>query len=111
MRLGILMFCALIATGVFAVVLFSTWRAHRRISPEACSRQSLAMELTWAVIPCLIIVAAALPAVIAAGEEGASELRVLVRQERTTELWTRKSRSAPADDPGAAIRSHSYESP
>jgi heme/copper-type cytochrome/quinol oxidase subunit 2 len=65
MRLSILILCALVAAGVFAVMFFALWRSHRRASPAACSRQSLAMELVWAAIPCLMIVAAAIPAVIA----------------------------------------------
>ena len=65
MRRIMLILCALIAGGVFAAMFFAIWRSHRRASPAPSYRQSLASELVWAAIPCLIVVAAAFPAVAA----------------------------------------------
>ena len=62
MRLVILIVCALVAVGVFATMFVAIWSSHRAASP---SRQSLAVELVWAAIPCLMIIVAAIPAVIA----------------------------------------------
>jgi len=76
-RLTILILCALIAAGVFAVMFFALWRSHRRASPGACFRQSFATELMWAAIPCLMILAAASPAVIAIATGSAPESRAL----------------------------------
>ena len=72
MRRIILILCALIAAGVFAAMFFVIWSSHRRASPAPSYRESLASELVWAAIPCLIIVAAAFPAVaaIALGSAG-----------------------------------------
>jgi heme/copper-type cytochrome/quinol oxidase subunit 2 len=77
MRLSILILCALIAAGVFAVMFLAIWRSRRRASPAAGPRQSLAMELMWAAIPCLTIVAAAFPAIIANAAGNAGDSRAL----------------------------------
>ncbi len=66
MRLVILGMCALVATGVFAAMFVSIWSTrHRDDAHPPALRQSVAMELVWAAIPCLMILAAAVPAVIA----------------------------------------------
>jgi len=65
MRLVILMVCALVAAGVFATMFLAIWSSHRAAPPAPAFRQSLASELVWAAIPCLMIVVAAIPAVIA----------------------------------------------
>ena len=65
MRLAILTMCMLVAAGVFATMFLAIWRSHRDASHARSSRQSLWLELVWAAIPCLMIVAAATPAVIA----------------------------------------------
>jgi heme/copper-type cytochrome/quinol oxidase subunit 2 len=66
MRLVVMGMCALVAIGVFAAMFVSIWSTHRAsgAAPTAF-RQSFAMELAWAAIPCLMILAAAVPAVIA----------------------------------------------
>jgi len=65
MRLTILTMCALISAGVFATMLLSIRNARLNdLCPDAV-RQSLAVELVWAAIPWLMIVAAALPAATA----------------------------------------------
>lgn len=65
MRLLILILCALVAAGIFATMFLAIWSSHATASPAPTLRQSLASELVWAAIPCLMIVAAAIPAVIA----------------------------------------------
>ena len=65
MRLAILTMCILVAAGVFATMLLSIWSSRRDASHPPSFRQNLAAELVWAAIPCLMIAAAAIPAVIA----------------------------------------------
>jgi heme/copper-type cytochrome/quinol oxidase subunit 2 len=58
--------CALVAIGVFAAMFVSIWSTRRATAAAPTAlRQSFAMELVWAAIPCLMILAAAVPAVIA----------------------------------------------
>jgi heme/copper-type cytochrome/quinol oxidase subunit 2 len=66
MRLLLTGSCALVAAGVFATMFISIWSTRRSaaVTPTAW-RQSFAMELVWAAIPCLMMIAAAIPAVIA----------------------------------------------
>ena len=56
--------CALLAAGVFGAVVLATVRAHGTDDRAPCFRQSIVAELVWAAIPCLIVIAAALPAAI-----------------------------------------------
>ena len=65
MRVAILMICALFAAGVFATILVSIWSSHREGARPASLRQTLAAELVWAAIPCLMVLAAAIPAALA----------------------------------------------
>ena len=65
MRFVILGMCALFAAGVFAAMFLSIWSTRRAPTAPSAFRQSLATELVWASIPCLMILAAAIPAVIA----------------------------------------------
>ena len=62
MRLLILTLCVLVGVGVFATMFLSIWSSRRG---ETSVHQSQVAELVWAAIPCLIIVAAAIPAVMA----------------------------------------------
>jgi heme/copper-type cytochrome/quinol oxidase subunit 2 len=64
MRLVILGVCALVAAGVFAAMFLAIWRTRRAPAAPTAFRQSFATELVWAVIPCLMVLAAAAPAVI-----------------------------------------------
>jgi len=65
MRLVVMGMCALIAAGVFAAMFVSIWSTRRAPAAPTALRQSLAAELVWAAIPCLMMLAAAVPAVIA----------------------------------------------
>ena len=65
MRLVILTLCALVALGVFATMFLAIWSSRRDGSRPPSHRENLAMELVWAAIPCLMIAAATIPAVIA----------------------------------------------
>jgi heme/copper-type cytochrome/quinol oxidase subunit 2 len=65
MRLVILGMCALVAAGVFAAMFLAIWSTRRAPAAPTAFRQSFATELVWAAIPCLMMLAAAIPAVIA----------------------------------------------
>jgi len=65
MRVVILAMCGLIAGGVFVTMLLSLWGTR---CVDGCTqplRQSAVSELVWAAIPCLMVIAAAIPAVLA----------------------------------------------
>lgn len=74
MRLILLALCMLGAVGVFAAILSATWRSHRIAAPSKSSDRSVATELMWAAIPCLMIVAAATPAVIGVARSNVGDL-------------------------------------
>jgi len=65
MRVVIFGICALVAAGVFATMLLTIWSTSRATDDGHRFRQSAVIEIVWAAIPCLIIIAAALPAAIA----------------------------------------------
>jgi heme/copper-type cytochrome/quinol oxidase subunit 2 len=65
MRVILLEMCALVVAGVFTAMFLAVWSARRAASCTASFRQSFVTELVWAAIPCLMMVAAAIPAVIA----------------------------------------------
>lgn len=65
MRLVVLTICTLVAAGVFATMFVSLWSSRRDPSRPQTFAQSLASELVWIAIPCLMMLAAAIPAVIA----------------------------------------------
>ena len=65
MRLAILMMCSVVTAGVFAAMFLALWSSRREDSHPSSFRQNLTAELVWAAIPCLIFLAAAIPAVIA----------------------------------------------
>ena len=77
MRFAILTLCALVALGVFATMFAAIWSSRRDGSDAPSARQHLATELVWAAIPCLMIVAAAIPAVIAIAAPSAGDSRAL----------------------------------
>lgn len=62
MRVIILGVCVIVAASVFAV-MFRTLLTFRRSGKPRYFHRSAAMELIWAAIPCLILVACAVPAV------------------------------------------------
>jgi heme/copper-type cytochrome/quinol oxidase subunit 2 len=66
MRLVVIGMCALVAAGVFAAMFVSIWSTrHPDAAHPSALRRNIAVELVWAAIPCLMILAAAVPAVIA----------------------------------------------
>ena len=72
MRFVILGMCALVAAGVFAAMFVSVWSTRRAPTAATAFRQSFARELVWTAIPCLMMLAAAIPAVIAIASEHTS---------------------------------------
>ena len=70
MRLAILMMGTLLAAGIFAAMFLAIWSSRRDGSRLPTFRETLAAELVWAAIPCLMIVAAAIPAVVAIMQNG-----------------------------------------
>jgi len=85
MRLIILTLCALVALGVFATMFLSIWSSRRGDTGHPSARQNVAAELVGAAIPCLIIVAAAIPAVIAISTSSLSESQALSGDSLKTE--------------------------
>jgi heme/copper-type cytochrome/quinol oxidase subunit 2 len=65
MRLFIVGMCFVVAAGVFAAMFLSIWSSRGTADRAAAFAQSIASELVWAAIPCLMILAAAIPAVVA----------------------------------------------
>jgi heme/copper-type cytochrome/quinol oxidase subunit 2 len=65
MRRVILEMCAPLAAGLLAAMLLSIWSTNRAPTTQPSSRRRIAAELVWAAIPCLMLLAAAVPAVIA----------------------------------------------
>jgi heme/copper-type cytochrome/quinol oxidase subunit 2 len=65
MRVFILGMCALFAGGVFIAILLSIWSSRRSGDRGPALRQGIVAELVWAAIPCLMVIAAAIPAAIA----------------------------------------------
>jgi heme/copper-type cytochrome/quinol oxidase subunit 2 len=65
MRVVILGLCTLLAGGVFIAILLSTWSSRRSADRAPEFRQAMVTELLWAAIPCLMVIAAAIPAAIA----------------------------------------------
>jgi heme/copper-type cytochrome/quinol oxidase subunit 2 len=65
MRLVILGMCSVVTIGVFVAMFLSIWSTRGAADRAAAFVQSAASELVWAAIPCLMILAAAIPAVMA----------------------------------------------
>ena len=65
MRLALLMMCSVVTAGVYAAMFLAIWSSRRQDSRPPFFRQNLAVEVVWAAIPCLIVLAAAIPAAIA----------------------------------------------
>jgi heme/copper-type cytochrome/quinol oxidase subunit 2 len=65
MRVAVLIMCRLIAAGVLVAMYLSVWST--RNDPERADgyRKHVAAELVWTSIPILILIAAAVPAVVA----------------------------------------------
>jgi heme/copper-type cytochrome/quinol oxidase subunit 2 len=65
MRLVVMGMCALVTAGVFSAMFVSIWSTRRAPASSTAFRQGFATEVVWVAIPCLIMLAAAIPAVIA----------------------------------------------
>jgi heme/copper-type cytochrome/quinol oxidase subunit 2 len=61
MRIIFLMMCATAAAGVFVTMACAVW-AYRRANGPPYFHQRVVVELVWVAIPCLMLVAFALPA-------------------------------------------------
>lgn len=65
MRGSILVVCSLVAGGAFLLMFFSLWNSRNDRQPGLIFRQHIALELIWATVPLLMLVAAAVPAALA----------------------------------------------
>jgi len=65
MRIFVLGMCALVAAGVFATMFLSIWSTRRTCNETQRISQSIVSEFVWMLIPCLMMIAAVIPAVIA----------------------------------------------
>jgi cytochrome c oxidase subunit II len=65
MRIMIFEMSALLAAGVFGVMLLSIWSTRGSADRAPSFHQSIVAELVWTLIPCLMVTAAAIPAAIA----------------------------------------------
>jgi heme/copper-type cytochrome/quinol oxidase subunit 2 len=66
MRYVILALGGLVAGGVFLAMYRAIWNANDDSERSPAFRQRIVSELIWATIPILMLLAAALPAVMAA---------------------------------------------
>jgi len=104
MRVFVFALCALFTLGIFVTMLLSIWSTRDRREAQLLARQSLVGELVWAAIPCLMIVAAAIPAGVAiltpslAAPRKLPPLSVPARGATGADAAQRRSvRSGPAD--------------
>jgi heme/copper-type cytochrome/quinol oxidase subunit 2 len=65
MRIFVLGMCALVAAGVFVTMFLSIWSSRRTCEETQRLSQSAISEFVWMLIPCLMMIAAAIPAAIA----------------------------------------------
>jgi heme/copper-type cytochrome/quinol oxidase subunit 2 len=65
MQLVILGMCSVVGAGVFAAMFLAIWSTRRATPSSSAFGQSFASELVWAAIPCLMLLAAAIPMVMA----------------------------------------------
>jgi heme/copper-type cytochrome/quinol oxidase subunit 2 len=65
MRVVILAMCALFAGAVFVTIFLATWSSRRASDRGGHFHQSAVIEFVWVAIPCLMVIAAAIPAAIA----------------------------------------------
>ena len=96
MRLLMMILCVLVAVGVFATMFLSIW-SSRHGGGASAARQSVAAELVWAAIPCLMIVAAAIPAITAVATSSSDNSPVFSGSSLDTKpLKPERTMSAPA---------------
>jgi cytochrome c oxidase subunit 2 len=56
MRSILMVLCLFVFLAVFFVMMVSLWRHHRRGEPEAPNfHGSVAVEISWALAPCVIV--------------------------------------------------------
>jgi heme/copper-type cytochrome/quinol oxidase subunit 2 len=65
MPVSILAMCALLGAGVLGTLALSIWGTRRGANRLPVFGQRVVTELVWVLIPCLMVVAAAIPAAIA----------------------------------------------
>jgi heme/copper-type cytochrome/quinol oxidase subunit 2 len=54
--------CAILAAGVFVTMFLAIWNTRRTSNGVARFHQTAIAEVVWAAIPCLMVIAAAIPA-------------------------------------------------
>jgi heme/copper-type cytochrome/quinol oxidase subunit 2 len=54
--------CAILAAGVFVTMFLAIWNSRRTSNGVARFHQTAVAEVVWAAIPCLMVLAAAIPA-------------------------------------------------
>jgi heme/copper-type cytochrome/quinol oxidase subunit 2 len=64
--------CAVVAGGTFLAMYLSVWSTRDHSERAAAFRQHIVSELVWVTIPILMLIAAALPAVIAVMSGGSA---------------------------------------
>ena len=97
MRLIVLTLCALLTLGVFATMFLSIWSSRRAGTSQPSARQNAVAEFVWAAIPCLMIIAAAIPASIAIATSSPGESRASSGKSLVAEpLKRERSTSAPS---------------
>lgn len=62
LRIATLSLCALLAVLVFAVMFAGIWKNRRSSEAATHFHRSAAVEVMWALIPCLMFVACVIPA-------------------------------------------------
>jgi heme/copper-type cytochrome/quinol oxidase subunit 2 len=65
MRVVILGMCGAVAAGVFVMMYLSVWSTRSHPERAATYRQHIVSEFVWLTIPILMLIAAAVPAVMA----------------------------------------------
>jgi heme/copper-type cytochrome/quinol oxidase subunit 2 len=63
MQVVILAVCASVAAGVFAAMFLAIWNSRRSSESRPYFHRRAAVEIVWAVIPCMMLVVCAIPAV------------------------------------------------
>lgn len=64
LRWLLMVVCLTVFAGVFAVMLWSIWRHHRRQTAEQANfHASMVVEMCWSLAPFAIVVALVFPAV------------------------------------------------
>ena len=63
-RTGVLLLCVALFFGAFAVMFYSVWRHHRAGAVSRSNfHEDMSVELTWTLVPFLMVLALAWPVV------------------------------------------------